>query len=80
MYVVTGLGCSSYDGALSGCKITRYRHSTGWDQEGTAGAFQTWSSGEVLSRPAPSSGADQSNVRWPLHSRHGVKITQNTFF
>ena len=78
MYVVTGLGCPSYDGALHGCKMSRYRHSPCWNQEGTAGAHQTWSSGEVFSRPAPSSGADQRNVRWPVHSRHGVKITQNT--
>lgn len=69
------LGSPSHDGALSGCEMSRYQHSPGWNQEGPAGACQTWSSGEVLPRPAPSGGADQSDVRWPLHSRHGEEIS-----
>lgn len=74
-FLIVGLGCSSSDGALSGCEMSRYRYSPGWNQEGSAGARPTWSSGEVLPGPATSSGADQSDIRWPLLSRHGEKIT-----
>lgn len=77
---IVDLGCPSSDGALSGCEMSRHCHSPGWNQEGPAGARKTWSSGEILPRPASGSGADQSNVRWPLHFRHGKKMTPTKQF
>lgn len=74
------LGCPSSDRALTGCEMSRHQHPPGWNQEGPAGARKAWSSGEVLPRPASGSGADQSNVCWPLHFRDGKRITHATFF